>query len=191
MAAVEKALRRAAVAQLVAASTAAGSRVYSGRSEPIRGTFPVITVSTLNTNAEKLGNPAHRYSGEVQLTVSAWTRSTDASDEGAEESFGPESDLEDSTDDLDDAIRVALLAKPREWLPDSAARITQVQARTIAQGLSGDALARCRSLNLTVQCEFEHVFAYGSQTFDRADIDYHPEGTTLPEISQQVEIEQA
>lgn len=190
MAAVEKALRRAAVTQLVAASTAAGSRVYSARSQPVSGTFPVITVATLTSNAEKLGNPAHRYSGDVQLTVSAWTTSRAASDEGDEESFGPESDLEDATDDLDDAIRVALLANPRAWLPASAARITQVASQTIPQDISGDALFRCCSLRLTVQCEWEHVFAYGSQTLDRVDIDYHPGETTLPEISQQVEIEQ-
>lgn len=79
-----KLIRDAVVAQLIAANTSAGSRVYATRKPPNpEGTLPVINVYTLSEQTDpESANSAPRYLlRTVNLVIEAWVAATDNADD--------------------------------------------------------------------------------------------------------------
>jgi hypothetical protein len=79
-----KAIRAATVAQLIAANTAAGSRVYATRKPPNESSaLPVINVYTLSDQTEEVtANTASRELKRlVNLVIEAYVASTDNADD--------------------------------------------------------------------------------------------------------------
>lgn len=98
MASIRKRIRHTLRDALLAAGTAAGTRVETNRSSRVwRGKLPALVIYTLDDGAEEFGESPKSYSRSLRVTVEVWTTKSAAEEE------------DDALDDLVDQVEDVLL----------------------------------------------------------------------------------
>lgn len=101
MAHPRKLIRQAVVALLIAANTAAGTRVKGTRVDPIKKTdLPAIGVYTLNDAVVEDDSTETEEAHEIELEVACWVADTEALS------------MDDAMDDIADQVETAMKVDP-------------------------------------------------------------------------------
>jgi hypothetical protein len=149
-------IRTDAIARLIAASTAAGGRVFDSRSAPIQKdeTLPLLIVYTPSDNGPTLGQGPPKIRSELDLVIEVHADgSTDASAVAAAES-------------LEREVKAALLSDP-VWV----AQFEHVLAVNVQRGWDSNSDKRHVAVLVTIRVQFREQWDPVLAKADSADLE--------------------